>query len=110
MGEATERIQKFLFFQEFLSSRLCGIGVLDFQRNWSTIRLMSNEQFDDMAVLSTFAGLRDEGLLNAADLEALREQLKTSWGRKVFDALRNNTAPKPEDQKLLERFSTAFAA
>jgi hypothetical protein len=54
--------------------------------------------------------LREEELLNSSDLEALREQLKTRWGRKVFDALRKNASLKPEDQKLLERFSTAFAA
>ena len=71
---------------------------------------MSNEQFDDRAVLSTLAQLRERGLLNESDLEALGRQLRTSWGKQVFEDLKNNSGPKPEDQMLLERFSTAFAA
>jgi len=71
---------------------------------------MSNEQFDDMAVLSTVAQLRERELLNESDLESLGSQLKTEWGRQVFEDLKNNSVPKPEDQMLLERFSTAFAA
>jgi hypothetical protein len=71
---------------------------------------MSNDQFDDMAVLSTLAQLRERELLNESDLESLGRQLKTEWGREVFEDLKNNSGPKPEDQMLLERFSTAFAA
>jgi hypothetical protein len=71
---------------------------------------MSNEKFDDMAVLSTLAQLRERDLLNESDLESLGGQLKTEWGKQVFQDLRNNLEPKPEDQVLLERFSTAFAA
>ncbi len=70
---------------------------------------MSNEQFDDMAILSTLAQLRATALLNESDLEALGGQLTTDWGRQVFEDLKNNVSPKPEDQRLLERFSTAFA-
>jgi hypothetical protein len=69
---------------------------------------MGNEQFDDMAVLSTFAELRAS--LHRADVEALRRQLKTVWGRQVFSALDDNVALKAEDKFLLSRFSTAFAA
>jgi hypothetical protein len=71
---------------------------------------MSNEQFDDMAVLSTLAQLRGRDLLHESDLEALGRQLRTIWGREVFEDLKNNSGPRPEDQVLSERFSTAFAA
>jgi hypothetical protein len=71
---------------------------------------MGNEQFDDMAVLSTFAQLRTGESLNKADVEALRGQLKTAWGKQVFRNLENNAALKAEDKFLLQRFSTAFAA
>lgn len=70
---------------------------------------MSNEKFDDIAVLSTLAQLRAKALLNDSDLETLRGQLKTESGKQVFEDL-NNAGPKPEDQRLLARFSTAFAA
>jgi hypothetical protein len=69
---------------------------------------MGNEQFEDMAVLSTFAELRAS--LHRADVEALRRQLKTAWGRQVFSALEDNAALKAEDKFILSRFSTAFAA
>jgi hypothetical protein len=70
---------------------------------------MSNEKFEDMAVLSTFARLRARNLLNEADAEALRMKLKSEWGKGVFADLQIG-APKPEDRVLLQRFSTAFAA
>jgi hypothetical protein len=71
---------------------------------------MGNEQFDDMAVLSTFAQLRTGVSLNKADVEALRSQLKSTWGKQIFVHLENNAALKAEDKFLLRRFSTAFAA
>jgi hypothetical protein len=71
---------------------------------------MGNEKFEDMAVLSTFAELRTGGALNGADVEALRRQLKTAWGRQVFSTLEHGEPLKPEDKSLLQRFSMAFAA
>jgi hypothetical protein len=71
---------------------------------------MGNEQFDDIAVLSTFAQLRTGESLNKADVEALRSQLKTAWGKQIFMNLENNAALRAEDKFLLLRFSTAFAA
>ena len=84
--------------------------MLDFCKRRPSICAMGNEQFDDMAVLSTFAQLRTGGSLNKADIEALRGQLKTAWGRQIFANLENNAALKAEDKFLLQRFSTAFAA
>lgn len=57
-----------------------------------------------------YVQLRARGLLNDTDLESLRQQLKTPWGRQVFESLKSNEAPNAEDRMLLERFSTAFAA
>lgn len=69
---------------------------------------MSNEKFEDMAVLSTFARLRARNLLNDADAEALRMKLKSDWGKRVFVDMQTG-APQPEDRMLLQRFSSAFA-
>jgi hypothetical protein len=71
---------------------------------------MGNEQFDDMAVLSTFAELRRGRSLNQSDIDALRRQVKTAWGKQVFAALERNADLRVEDKLLLQRFSTAFAA
>ena len=71
---------------------------------------MGNEQFDDMAVLSTFAELRRGRSLNQSDIDALRKQVKTAWGQQVFAALEKNADLRVEDKLLLRRFSTAFAA
>jgi hypothetical protein len=69
---------------------------------------MSNEKFEDMAVLSTLARLRAKNLLSETDAEALRMKLKSEWGKRVFVDLQTG-APQPEDRVLLGRFSTAFA-
>lgn len=72
---------------------------------------MSNEKFEDMAVLSTLAQLREGHLLNNADAEALGRELKSEWGKKVFAALQSESAsPEAEDRELLQRFSSTFAA
>ncbi len=69
---------------------------------------MSNEQFEDMAVLATYAQLRAGKLLNEADVQALKRELKSAWGRKVFAVLLRGKAPAETDRALLQRFSTVF--
>jgi hypothetical protein len=69
---------------------------------------MDNEQFEDMAVLATYAQLREGKLLNEADVQALRQELKSAWGRKVFAKLLRGKDPTKDDRALLQRFSTVF--
>ena len=71
---------------------------------------MSNEKFEDMAVLATFAQLRAGKLLNDADVQALQQELKSAWGKKVFHTLLQGRSPAKDDRILLQRFSTVFEA
>lgn len=55
--------------------------VLDFGLSKGDIEIMSNELFDDIAVLRTLAQLRSQQLLQPEDEAALLKQLKSEWGR-----------------------------
>jgi len=83
------------------------LETLDFYCQRSTITSMSNEKFEDMAVLSTVARLRAKNLLNEMDANALRLKLKSDWGRKVFADLQAG-GPAPEDRGLLQRCCAAL--
>lgn len=67
---------------------------------------MSNEQFDDIAVLKTLAQLRRKKLLHPTDQAALMKQLKSSWGRSATEDILSG---KEDAQSLsiLRKFSTA---
>jgi hypothetical protein len=70
---------------------------------------MSNEQFEDIAVLKTLAQLRRGNLLHRDDQEALLRQLKSDWGRKAAtDMLSGNQTEFAESKSVLRRFSSAF--
>ncbi len=69
---------------------------------------MSNEQFDDIAVLKTLAQLRREQILHPDDEAALLKQLKSAWGRSAAeDFLTDNEAAFADSRSVLRKFSTA---
>jgi hypothetical protein len=71
---------------------------------------MSNGQFDDVGVLTTLERLRQNGLLGESDLETLRQQLKTDWGRQAFAAWHTQDQKKFQPARsVLQRFSNAFS-
>jgi hypothetical protein len=69
---------------------------------------MSNEQFDDIAILKTLAQLRSKNLLHPSDQAALVDQLKSSWGRTAAEELLSE-GRKVDEQSLsiLRRFSSS---
>jgi hypothetical protein len=71
---------------------------------------MGNDKFQDIALLSAFAELGGAQRLHQSDVDGLRKQLKTGWGKQVFATLEKNEALKPEDRLLLQGYSSVFAA
>lgn len=84
-------------------------GSLIFGEIGSRLTAMSNERFEDIAVLSTIAELRKKGLLGEQDLTDLSNQLQSEWGRRALEKMQqNNGKPDPDDMRLLQRYSNAF--
>ena len=68
---------------------------------------MSNEQFDDIAVLKTLAQLRSKNLLNQEDESALVKQLQSTWGRSAAEGIRSNNQVDDDSLAILRRFSAS---
>lgn len=68
---------------------------------------MSNDKFQDIAILKTLAQLRSRGSLHPDDYEVLRNRLRSDWGRQAAkDMLSGDAQAFAAAESVLKRFSS----